>query len=237
MTLKTICQQALNEIGGFEVPTAYFGSSNVTAKLALNLVQRAGNSLERRHRWAELVTEHTFVTVADTANYSLPTDFRAFANMSLWDRTNYNPMLGPMSPAEWQFMKSSVAGDTGTVTRWFRVKGTQIYIHPTPTASGDTIAFDYYSRYWISGSASSAFIAAFESDSDTCLLDEDLLTLDLKWRFLQAKGMPFDTEFEEWKVMRDVRLASYGGARKLSLDMPALATFPENVPDTGYGGV
>lgn len=235
MTLRTICQNALNEIGGFEVPNSYFGSSNPTAKLCLALVQRAGNSLERRHRWVELVTEHTFTTTADTPEYDLPTDFRAFANMSQWDRANYDPMLGPVSPAEWQFLKSSVAGDTGTVTRWFRVKGQHFYIHPTPSTTGDTIAFDYYSKHWIS--TTSDQVAAFTADTNTTLLDEDLLTLDLKWRFQQAKGLPFDAEIEEWKLMRDVRLASYGGARVLSLDKPIIARFPDNVPETGYGDV
>jgi hypothetical protein len=49
--------------------------------------------------------------------------------------------------------------------------------------------------------------------------------------------MPFEMEFEEWKAMRDLRLASYGGARKLSLDRPIIATYPDNVPETGYGDV
>ena len=59
--------------------------------------------------------------------------------------------------------------------------------------------------------------------------------MDLKWRFLQAKGMPFETELIEWQQMRDVILAANGGARTLSLTDPVIAHFPDNVPDTGFG--
>lgn len=239
MTLKTIAQNALNEMGGWEVPSTFVGNANLTAKACLNLVERAGKSLERRHRWVELIQEHTFTTTASTASYALPSDFRAFANMSQWDRTNYDPMFGPVTPAEWQFLKSSVAGDTGTITRWFRVKGpssAQLFIHPTPSVTGDTIAFDYYSKNWITDvSETTTYVAAFTADNDTSLIDEDLLTLDLKWRFLQSKGMPFEQEFQEWKEMRDVILAANGGARNLSMDTKIVAKFSDNIPETGFG--
>lgn len=239
MTLKTICQSALEEIGGWEVPSSFFGNTNLTAKSCLNLVQRAGNSLERRHRWVELIAEHTFNTADGTASYALPSDFRAFANMSWWDRTNFDPMFGPVSPAEWQFLKSSVAGDTGTITKWFRVKGsssTQFFIHPTPTST-DSTAYDYYSKNWITKQSDSSAIAAWSADLDTAKLDEDLLILDLKWRFLQAKGMPFEVELAEWKVMRDVLLAANGGSRRLSMDTQIIAKFSDNIPETGFGDV
>lgn len=236
MSLLSISQNALNEIGGWEVPSTIFGNSNLTAKSCLNLVQRAGKSLERRHRWVELIAEHTFATVNGTDAYALPSDFRAFANTSQWDRTNFNPMLGPVTPSEWQFLKSSVAGDTGTITRWFRVKGstaTQFYIHPTPT-DASTIAFDYFTKNWITKNSDSSAIAAFTDDADTAKIDEDLLTLDLKWRFLQAKGMPFDAELIEWQAMRDVLLAANGGSRRLSLDQPIIAQFPDNIQEANF---
>ena len=87
MSLLTICQNALTELAGFEVPTSFYGSTNLTASLCVALVRRTGMTLERQYRWAELIDTYTFETVSGTSSYTLPSDFRAFANMSQWDRT------------------------------------------------------------------------------------------------------------------------------------------------------
>ena len=241
MSLLTICQNALNEITGFEVPSTYVGNENLTAKSCVALVQRAGKLLERRYQWVELIKEHTFTTVSGTDAYALPSDFRRFANMSQWDRTNFDPMFGPVTPAEWQFLKSSVAGDVGTITKWFRIKGSgsnQFFIHPTPATTGETIAFDYFSTGWINDvSVADTFVSEFTADNDTALIDEELLTLDLKWRFLKAKGFAYQDENQEWAQMRDKILAANGGARKISMDMQIIAEYSDNIPETGFGGV
>jgi hypothetical protein len=165
----------------------------------------------------------------------MPDGFRAFANMSQWDRTNNRPLRGPTPGFIWQFLKSGIA-NSGTIDRWFRMEGTQIVIHPTPTSSGDTIAFDYYSKNWITRQSDSSNVRVFYSDNDTCRIDEDLLTLDLKWRYLQAKGFPFEAEYQNWQsVLDDVR-ADDGGKGLIDLNGSMSSQPWPGIPDTGFGG-
>lgn len=232
MTLRTICEDALRELGGFEVPATFVGNGNLTARQCVALVQRAGRTLEREHRWVELIKTHTVETEADVASYDLPSDFRAFANVSWWDRTNSRRLVGPASAMEWQWLKGDIAAGA-TIDRWFRQQGTKFYIHPTPTVDGDTIAFDYYTKNWITTQSTGQGATSFSSDNDTVLLDETLLTLDLKWRFLQSKGMPFEPEYKEFESVKESLLADNGGKRKINLGPPTFEL--TNLPDTGFG--
>lgn len=231
MSLLTIGTNALREIGGFEVPSSFFGNGNLTARQCLSLVLREGNTLERAHRFTDLITSYTFSTASGTANYDLPSDFRAFANMSQWDRTNSRPMMGPTPGFIWQFLKSGIASGS-TIERWFRVQGGDFYIHPTPTST-DTIAFDYYSKNWITKQSDSSNVRDFYSDNDTCRIDEDLITLGLKWRFLQAKGMPFEAEYREYEALKEEVLADDGGKGRINLGGTHVVF--DQLPDTGFG--
>lgn len=241
-TLKQICQNALESIHGVEIPDAFFGSVNETARRALRACQNEGNFLEISYNWEELVAEHTFTTVADQQAYTrgddatsgTPSDFRKFANMSQWDRSNNFPVEGPVSPQTWQFFKSSVTGESGTITRWFRMRGTQLLIHPTPTVAGGTIAYDYYSKNWINDQSTGNTARDWTNDNDTARLDEDLLRLGTAWRFKKSAGFPFEAEYKEWDALLQVLLASNGGAATLRMDEPTTLALT-NIPDQGFG--
>jgi hypothetical protein len=236
LSLLQICTRALEEIGGFDVPGSFYGNSNPTAKQCLRLVEREGSSLEKESRWTALITSTTITTVSGTATYALSTyapGFRAFANMSQWDRTNYLPLRGPLSGAQWQYRKSGLV-TTGSLNRGFRIAGTSIAIDPTPS-SADTLAFDYYDSRWIvdQSEVAGTYVTQFTSDNDTCRLDEDLLTMGLKWRFLQAKGMPYQPEYAEYESVKTSLLEDEAGKGPICLGAPT--TEFTNIPDTGFG--
>jgi hypothetical protein len=234
MSLLSIAQGALRRLSGFEVPSTYFGNNNLTAVSCVNLLQEAGNTLVRQHRWQELITEHTFTTTASTATYALPSDFKAFANMSQWDRTNQWRLTGPTPSIVWQWLKSGISV-ASTNNRWFMVRGNLFTIFPTPSTTGDTIAFDYYSNAWITKQADSTNVTAWTADLDTARIDEELLTLDLKWRFLQAKGMPYEPEYKAFESVKEDLLADNGGRGMINLNTPMRPMFDGNLPDNGFG--
>lgn len=47
MTLLTICQDAIEEIGGFQTPSTIIGNADNDAKLLLRCASRVGRELER----------------------------------------------------------------------------------------------------------------------------------------------------------------------------------------------
>jgi hypothetical protein len=236
MSLLTISQKALRGLSGFQLPSSFYGSTNPTATLVVALADECGQDMEKRDRWQELITEYTFTTTSGTATYALPSDFRAFANMSQWDRTNLWRMRGPMPSFVYQWLKSGISVWASNV-RWFALRGNLFTIYPTPTTNGDTIAFDYYSKNWVTKQVDSSYTNAWSSDNDTSRLDEDVLTADLKWRFLQAKGMPFEPEYKRWESLVEAMQSDNGGRGVIDLGRPAprMAVGYGNLPDTGFG--
>lgn len=229
MTLLTIAQTALREIGDFTVPSTIANNTDPTAVQLLALANRTGRTLANDFRWQVLLTTHSFTTVASTADYALPSDFGRFANLTFWDETNDTRMWGPVSTSEWQYLQSSGLGGAAQFDKAFRIAGSRFYIYPTPSST-DTIAFQYYSKNWISGKS------AFSTDADAALIDEDLITLGLKWRYLQAKGDAFENEKMEYFERLESLQAADGARDAIRFGVSMVgADYSGNLPETGFG--
>jgi len=240
MTLATIATKALRGISGIAIPSTFYASTDDTAVTCVALANEAGQDLEKIYRWQDLIKEHTFSTVAGTATYALPTAastggaFRAFANMTQWDRTNQWRLTGPIPPAIYQWLKSGITVFAG-IKKFFILRGSLFTIYPTPTAI-ETIAYDYYSKAWITKQTDSSNIAEWSADGDTSQLDEDLIAADLKWRFLQAKGFPFEVEYKRYESLVEAAQADNGGRTIINLNSPVrLSEYPGNLPETNVG--
>lgn len=238
MSLLTICHNVANDTPVTK-PSVIVGSPDETARLLLSCAKKAGESLYRAYNWLSLQTEHTFTTVASQEDYSLPSDYGRLINQTLWDRDNYETIRGPLSPQEWQEYKSSVLADTATIWKRFRIRnvsGTvKFSIHPTPTAAEDLV-FEYVSKNWCQSSGGTGQ-ATWQADSDTGIVDEYLLELGIRWRFLSRLGLPYAEERKEYDDELRSAMARDGGAPVLHLDRRRGPHFigPWNVPDTGYG--
>lgn len=226
MTLVTICTDALSEIGNWDAPATIINNSNPTAKQLLAIANRSGKTLTQLHFWNALIVNYTFPTVNGTASYSLPADFRKFANLTFWDNSNIYRVKGPVSPQEWQVLKSSAIANAA-FWKYFRMAGGLFYIHPTPSAV-ETIAYQYYSGNWITGKS------AFSDDSDVPLLDADMMTLDVRWRFLRAKGAPFDDEKDEFEKLRDSLIAADGAKDAIRFGRQRIG-YVDNLPEANFG--
>lgn len=237
MSLLTIATTALQEIGGFDIPTSFYGNLNKTAVACVALSNRSGRSLQADVRWSELLKEGSIATVASTATYPKPTDFRAFANMSQWDRTNRWRLTGPIPSLVYQWLQSGISVAASN-NRYFMVRGATISIYPTPTTTGDDIRFDYYSNAWVQKQVDSLNATAWTADLDTALLDEDLMIMDLKWRFLQSKGVPYEPEYREFEALKDAAQADSGGRGVIDMGGGAglrTGVGGGNLPETGVG--
>lgn len=132
-------------------PATIIGNSNENARLILAMIEMTGTDIRDSFQWAELQKEYTFSTVDSQDAYALPADFNQVIYDTHWDRTQMWPLIGPISPQDWQWMKSGIAPYTPRTT--YRVKGykdAQFYIIPTPTADSDddTLVFEYATKTW-----------------------------------------------------------------------------------------
>lgn len=236
MSLLSVAQAVAEEVG-LPAPSAVIGATDKTAKQLLRLINRSGRILAKRN-WTVLQREHTFTTVNGTASYSLPSDFERLLDSTPWDRDNYWQLRGPVSPRKWQVYKSGLVA-TATARSRFRIKAdtrvNKFFLDPTPSSAVDMV-FEYASNQWVKDSGNTTGKTAYAVDTDVSLIDEELIELDVIWRFLSRKGFAYAEEKREADEQIDRAFAEDGGAP--ILDMGGPLTVPQlraNVPDGNFG--
>lgn len=195
MSLLLIVQDACAELGLVQ-PASVIGSADLQVQLLLRLAGKEGKELARRFDWQRLKTEYSFTCVTDSAaqianlDNEIP-DFGRYINSSMFNRTTQCKVLGPLSDVEWQAKQASML--SAAINNFFRIRGNALLFYPTPTAEDD-IYFEYVSSDWCI-SVDNVRQSAWAADSDVCLIDEEVVTLGVIWRFLKAKGLDYSEEF------------------------------------------
>lgn len=174
-------------------------------------------------------------------SYALPSDLAYLIVQTEWDRNFRWQLLGPLDAQEWQVIKSGIS-PVGPRMR-FRIMQGQFYINPVGSATSvytDNIVFEYVSTQWVAlaGTPTAGAQTAYQADTDVSLINEDLLTLGVKWRFLMAKGLDYEGYQEEYEAKKDKITGRSASARSLPLNSRASGLRllnSQNVPDSGYG--
>jgi hypothetical protein len=175
------------------------------------------------------------------SDYALPSDFKVPVDNTMWDRSRFWSMRGPLSPQQWQLYKSSVIG-RASIQRRFRFRqtnGVMVFsIDPVPTDNGSALVFEYVSNGWCQSTGGTRQ-TQWEADTDTGILDEYLIRLGLKWRVLRRKGMSYAEELNEYESEVAKAMSKDGGAAILDLTPNNQLTLigPWNLPETGFGNV
>ena len=233
MSLLTIVQDAVDRIGFGATPNSVVGNTDKTAKQMLALLNQEGEALSK-FQWEALVKEHTFTLVTADQDYATPAGFRYMIPDSTWNRDSKRPVRTPLNSQEWQFYKgwSTVTG----LTLRARIRNGELEFDQTIAAAdnGKTIAYEYVSSYWTETVLSVAQ-GKFAVDDDTSVLDEELLTLGLIWRFKKAKALDWQPDFLDYKNEVSQAKARDGGSRTLNLGSRLSAGLGANVPEDGYG--
>lgn len=205
MSLLTIVADAAVELG-FTEPTTIMTSTDPAIGVLRSLANKEGKELARRFDWERLQVEATFTlttatAVQVTAVRTTWADFGHIVNGTMWNRTQGQPVRGPLTPQEWQMKKAAAA--QAAWGNYFRIIGNQILFFPNPSGD-DTIYFEYISNKWCE-SAGGTRQSAWAADTDTALLDEEIMRLGLVWRFRKAKGFDYGEDFATYeKALADV---------------------------------
>jgi len=167
------------------------------------------------------------------AKYPVPDDYNRLENDTIFNKSNRWAVLGPKSPQEWQWIKSSYV-TAGPMMR-FRIMGNALTLWPMPSVVL-TIGYEYVSKNWAlsaGGTGQSKLIL----DTDTSYLPDNLLILGCKYRFLSAKELNNASEFEEFNRELIKFKGQNSGADKLNLAPRAADRLltTSNLPDSGFG--
>jgi hypothetical protein len=190
------------------------------------LANEEGQELSARYPWTALQNESTFTTVATESQGAITTlasaGFRYILNDIMWNRSLLRPVFGPLVPQDWQALKARNV--TGPYAQ-FRIRGTSVLFIPTPVV-GNTIAFEWISKYWATGVGGDA--SAWAADADTSYLDEEIMTQGVIWRWKAAKGLSYAEDFNKYEGLVVDQMARDGGKSRLNLG-GGMNTFPAGI--------
>lgn len=183
---------------------------------------------------ASTVTNTNISLAFGKDTYPMPADYDHDIPQTQWDRGFRWQLLGPMSPQEWQVLKSGLS-PTGPRRRYRLIDGAFV-VDPVPYDT-NTLVFEYYSTNWVQ-SAAGASQRGFLADTDFFMLDDDAFVLGVIWRFKRAKGLDYDEEKDMWQNRVDLMKSRQAGQRSLPMNATSGGVRllnNQNVPDTGFG--
>lgn len=166
--------------------------------------------------------------------YSLPSDFDRQTDRTHYDKSKRWEMLGPETPQQWQFLKSSYIS-TGPRMR-YRLMGGQFQIWPI-TNTNEYLGFEYISNGWVVDTSSTAK-SSFTVDTDTCIFPDRLMVLGLKMKFFEVKGFDTTAFFRDYQNQLQIAKANDSGSMTLSMapKMSSVLIGFENIPDGSIYG-
>lgn len=190
MTLLTLAQDAATELGLDSQPVAIVGNPDVDVQRLLRFANRVGRELSTRAPWQAMRRRQSFIaTATEVQANAIPADFSRFYPETFFDQTNFRVISGPMDPVEYESRKMSVQFGGGIgAHRWFTRRGNDFLVTPTPVG-GEQYTFDYQSNAFCQ-SAAGVPQSQWLADTDTARLDEELITLGVIARYLEADGQP-----------------------------------------------
>lgn len=229
MTALSIVQEACKRLS-LDVPSVLFSSTNDLDIQLRGLLNAEVIDLARYGAWTRLTREKTFSTAAQEVQTSaVPADFDWYIDDTMYNRTMVRKLVGPITAEDWQ--KEKAGPVYSSVFNAFRFRGGNILITPDPTAS-QTVAYEYITKYRVADSDDNEDQEIFAADTDYALLDEELLTQGLIWRWKQKKGLDYAEDFQTYYRNCDTALARDGGKKKINLTSPAYRqAFQANVPE------
>jgi hypothetical protein len=236
-TIRDSANDILNQVGvevGLEPVNDPWSSNDQSYRQLRYLINTAGEELSQLYPWEFLRKEQTFTTDG-TGSYTLPTDFLYIINQSGWNRTDQNPLGGPLSPQAWQYLEASNLA--GSLLVYYRLAGDAFLINND--TSGLSVAYEYISRNWVLDSTTgTTYIGKVQTGADQPLFNRTLISRMLKAKYLEAKG--FDTSKAQADLNQAFQMltARNRGAPILNTKVGA-RNYPligsQSIPDTGYG--
>jgi hypothetical protein len=194
MTCLQIIQSVCKRIG-ITAPGSVVTNPDIQIQQLLDLSNEEGQEQADRYQWQSLQREATFLTVATQIQTDLDTltpGWNYIVNDTIWNRDLRRPVYGPRSQQDWQQQKAmQINGPFNS----FRIISNAINFYPVPPA-GQTCAFEYISLNWVSSSVASS---TWQIDTDTPLIDDQLLILGTLWRWKQAKGFNYAEDFAKYE--------------------------------------
>lgn len=182
MTLLQILNAVQSE-SGFLLSSAFVGSGNPDDGQMVGLANRATAFL--REKGFNKCVQRNTTTLTAATSYALPSDFLEIVPDTMRIVGRIDSANFPATASWWSYLQS-MAGPVGIPVN-VRLINNQLAVYSPEV--GAVIAYEYLSNCTIADSGGTPKVR-FTADTDVWQLDDDLLILETRWRYLQAKGLP-----------------------------------------------
>ena len=214
--IQTVCRRL-----GISVPTTAVGNPDNQITQLLAIANEEGEDLgsQLASGWKVQIRDTTFTMVSSPSQGVMngtvvaDGDYRYIINNTVWNRTTSMPIEGPLSPVDWETLQAFPV-NASPYEQW-QIRGKNFYLYPTP-AGGDTMAFEYMSDSFCESSGGVGQ-KEWKDDTDVGLLDESLMILGIRWRWLKTKGLEYAEDFNTYERRVTDAMARDGGSSILNL--------------------
>lgn len=234
MSILKMIQSASLRIG-ITSPDTVIGNPDKQVQQLLAIANEEGQELAERYSgWQALQKKATFTTVAQNDQGDINTiadGLKYIINQTIWNRSQRRPVLGPLSPRDWQMLQASPV--TGPFDQ-FRIRGDRLLFDPIP-AAGEDCAFEYISENWCE-SSDGVGQDEWMNDADVGRLDEKIMIQGIIWRWKQIKGFDYAEDFRKYEIRVTDAMGRDSTKPELNLNGGPVSFQPGIfVPQTGYG--
>lgn len=199
---------------------SYADNADDAIKRMMYLANRSIQGLAR-YPWQALRKTWTLTLTSETT-YSLPSDWRApiadtmFTGQKLWG------VDFPTDASEWGYLKASDSAAGPTMRA--RLLGGSLEVHQPQ--SGDEVRVEYLSNTPVLDSTNTRK-EKFTADTDSPVLDSDLVTQDIIWRYKRLVGQEWQSDLAEFKSLERTLRGQEAGAKTIR---PGGEAWPTGVP-------
>jgi len=190
--------------------------------------------------WQWLNKEGTISIFADAPNqtekaFNLPSDFHAFVDDTMWNRSTQLPAIGPINSQDWQWL---IVRKTMITTRMmWRIRNKQLWIKSPPMTPAD-FTYEYLSRQWAVDGDTALPKELMEKNTDYHLYPWQLPILYTRAKWFENEGYDSTGAYSDFNRALQYEMGVDKAATALTL-VPGQG-YPyidavKNIPDTGYG--
>jgi hypothetical protein len=212
MNLLQILNNVLTQSGFLEKPS-FTTNADPDDKQMVSIANRVVYEILNFYDWSSMKRDTTIQLITGQTQYQLPADYQSICPDSAWETDGSRKVDLPTPSGRWYLYKFSAFSDGGVLRA--RFYGDKIEIHDSNT--GEEFSIEYISKFPVYDSLGNQQ-EFFTDDSNTWLLDDQLLILGIQAHWQQAKLMPsYNEHFNNYlkkmgeAVSRDAGGQTIGG--------------------------
>jgi hypothetical protein len=189
MTILEIIEAVCKNVG-VTVPDSAVANTEREYVELVQFAKEAGDEIARRADWSALRATYPITGTGSNDDFPLPS---GMARLTIGNAVSVGgvPIRGGISQDEW----FSLVPTMGT-PRYFRMNGnSSISFYPYPAAA-TALSVSYITKNWCSNGT-----ASWNSDANTPLVPDELITKGTIWRFKRKYGQDFSDYLAEFEAI------------------------------------